>query len=995
MWPFHRRRDGSRTQPTELTAPAPDSAPLAGDVAERGWASLAPLARSVPAMDPTIATESFARGLASHTPPHPFLGPLGHLVSSDAPAGVVEGITTIAPSPAAAPASLAASLPAALRVTAAAPSGRERTNRCWPSRPSRPMVTASAIQGPRPVVLRAVPSPDGTVSRPEEYREQEDAPIVLGHPAASASPVDTTVPAKDETARTETNTARAVRAQRAPATGETSDFPLVGVAHPVQRAAPLVRTESAPLVTTAPPEQAEQPLGSTGGLDTTGASAIGTASAASLIGASPAVGTTESNDRTVQASPKVRGGLLPPLPQSMSEAVRRDAVGHRAAAGTPAVLPSGAPTAVAGAGPNSHAQSLPPLSGGSPGPVPEEEAERGARRGNPVVSRISDSAVAPLQPRLLRGGRGAPHTTRTAGGKPPAGGVAPLVAPSISPTAAPLQPSLPTTPPVARDGTVVPSSEPIVTRSVATTAAPLQSPPPSPSSPRRGTSSSAHRAPGGQRDGEVTIGPGRAITGKPTARTTPLVAPEPRVAPSGRGTVTSQPAAPPPIEGARPAAMPTVTTPPPVVARTGEGVRAERNPLPGPSLHTTLSRAHGSRLRTPGRPPQTNVPTGGAGLEASPTDMSVAQGGQRPSLEGVGPFVGGEGAGRPHRTLTPRAAPPTGTRATPLRPSEPAIASAPEPSVVPLVGVTGIPAPPRHTPVAREEVRPTAPTTGGPPLGAAAGAPVARTLAAEDDRPHRIGDTAPIFPTLGGPPLAATSPLVARNVVSTKAAALTEARPVVVGEGPPFDRTPDSAFATSRAVSETAPPGSRRRPPYVADPAPLAARALGPPTVSPSGGTVVPVVSRAVDTAAPSSSGHRVAQRAPLPAVPARRQAVAAAPARPPLPLSESRLSPLVLPAYAFEPLPVVAAPVAPTSSVTAPSNPPPVQRTSVAIPESGAASGRASGPGPVQTATSTTTTELDLDDLAGRLYDHILTRLRRDLRRELERKGRTAGLRR
>jgi hypothetical protein len=36
-----------------------------------------------------------------------------------------------------------------------------------------------------------------------------------------------------------------------------------------------------------------------------------------------------------------------------------------------------------------------------------------------------------------------------------------------------------------------------------------------------------------------------------------------------------------------------------------------------------------------------------------------------------------------------------------------------------------------------------------------------------------------------------------------------------------------------------------------------------------------------------------------------------------------------------------------------------------------------------------------DLDDLATKLYDRMLFRLRRDLRRELERKGQSASLRR
>lgn len=42
----------------------------------------------------TIGTEAFQGGLAAQRPPHPFVGPLGHLVSSEAPSGIVRGLST-------------------------------------------------------------------------------------------------------------------------------------------------------------------------------------------------------------------------------------------------------------------------------------------------------------------------------------------------------------------------------------------------------------------------------------------------------------------------------------------------------------------------------------------------------------------------------------------------------------------------------------------------------------------------------------------------------------------------------------------------------------------------------------------------------------------------------------------------------------------------------------------------------------------------------------
>jgi hypothetical protein len=57
-----------------------------------GWDSLPPIDETIGQMEPTIWTDSFQRDLAVHQPPHPFLGPLGHAVSADAPSGIVGGL---------------------------------------------------------------------------------------------------------------------------------------------------------------------------------------------------------------------------------------------------------------------------------------------------------------------------------------------------------------------------------------------------------------------------------------------------------------------------------------------------------------------------------------------------------------------------------------------------------------------------------------------------------------------------------------------------------------------------------------------------------------------------------------------------------------------------------------------------------------------------------------------------------------------------------------
>jgi hypothetical protein len=90
MWPFRPKG----TQPGAPTTPAPG--------AVENWASQPPIEGVVGQIQRTIDPESFQRDLAVHQPPHPFLGPLGHAVSVEAPGGTVAGLITTAVHPASA-----------------------------------------------------------------------------------------------------------------------------------------------------------------------------------------------------------------------------------------------------------------------------------------------------------------------------------------------------------------------------------------------------------------------------------------------------------------------------------------------------------------------------------------------------------------------------------------------------------------------------------------------------------------------------------------------------------------------------------------------------------------------------------------------------------------------------------------------------------------------------------------------------------------------------
>lgn len=79
MWPWQRVRNADL--PTggvavEVVAPRPE------------WTALAPIQRTVDTLRPVAPQQEFADSLVSWRNPS-FLAPLGHLVSSDAPAGVI------------------------------------------------------------------------------------------------------------------------------------------------------------------------------------------------------------------------------------------------------------------------------------------------------------------------------------------------------------------------------------------------------------------------------------------------------------------------------------------------------------------------------------------------------------------------------------------------------------------------------------------------------------------------------------------------------------------------------------------------------------------------------------------------------------------------------------------------------------------------------------------------------------------------------------------
>lgn len=81
--------------------PGPQETTAAGRSAVRdpGWAELPPLAGVLDPIEPAVRAAAFRDGLAAHTAPTPFLAPLGHEISPDAPAGLVAGLASPSPLP--------------------------------------------------------------------------------------------------------------------------------------------------------------------------------------------------------------------------------------------------------------------------------------------------------------------------------------------------------------------------------------------------------------------------------------------------------------------------------------------------------------------------------------------------------------------------------------------------------------------------------------------------------------------------------------------------------------------------------------------------------------------------------------------------------------------------------------------------------------------------------------------------------------------------------
>src|SRR5205085_66822 len=165
--PFRRRAPATdRAAPASVAAAAAAVGAAdggAGPVIARA-AETRPEWRDVPAMgtsfgppELTVAPDSFRAGLAAHTPPQPFLAPLGHLVSADGPSGIVSGLAQPLVTVARSVAVGAEEAPLPVRRSASASASRAGVVQRWPARNrwGSPMVTASSVEVP-PLVFEAV-----------------------------------------------------------------------------------------------------------------------------------------------------------------------------------------------------------------------------------------------------------------------------------------------------------------------------------------------------------------------------------------------------------------------------------------------------------------------------------------------------------------------------------------------------------------------------------------------------------------------------------------------------------------------------------------------------------------------------------------------------------------------------------------------------------------------------------------------------------------------
>lgn len=200
---------GRRSEPTGPTSgPAPTPAPAAAEPARPpvAWPALPPVQRSLAEpLRPVAPLEAFTSSLSAFQNPS-FLAPLGHVVGADEPGGTVNGLASIAPGPPqpyASGADLAVPPPAAAKSVPSQPVQRRVAS--WVSSPSNPTVAipsgptfsapdrpdpvsrgpepsepAAPPAQPIPVVSRTLAEPDSPVDRPEQHP--------AAAPESSASP---------------------------------------------------------------------------------------------------------------------------------------------------------------------------------------------------------------------------------------------------------------------------------------------------------------------------------------------------------------------------------------------------------------------------------------------------------------------------------------------------------------------------------------------------------------------------------------------------------------------------------------------------------------------------------------------------------------------------------------------------------------------------------------------------------------------------------------
>src|SRR5688500_14788813 len=87
-WPWQRERSEPRPETSTPEAPAPPASQLP-PVPPAGWAFLPPLQRTVGSMELTHHPERFVGSLAAWSNPS-FTGTMSHVVTADAPPGVID-----------------------------------------------------------------------------------------------------------------------------------------------------------------------------------------------------------------------------------------------------------------------------------------------------------------------------------------------------------------------------------------------------------------------------------------------------------------------------------------------------------------------------------------------------------------------------------------------------------------------------------------------------------------------------------------------------------------------------------------------------------------------------------------------------------------------------------------------------------------------------------------------------------------------------------------